>query len=356
MKKILYIGNIPLKIKAGGDLVNKRNILALKTVFKNDLYLYDLKSESKIYTFVNLMCNCMLGLSLLKIKDIFKFIKSKNINSVFLASSKYGILAKYLKKRMPDIEVIIFYHNIEQIYTKEEYNQNKTYKNLIISKCATYNESLSCKYSDKVITLNERDSTFLKSLYDKTTDFCLPTTFIDNFDKSKENHSTNEKFTILFVGYAFFANIEGIKWFIEEVLPFLENCKLQIVGSGMDTHFKSNDKIEVHGFVEDLSEFYYKTDIVVLPIFSGSGMKTKTAEALMYGCPIVGTNEAFTGFDIDFEKIGGLANTKEEMINCIYALKENKKFISDARKYAREVFTEKYNFDISTKIIAKELL
>jgi len=35
---------------------------------------------------------------------------------------------------------------------------------------------------------------------------------------------------------------------------------------------------------------------VILPIISGSGMKTKTAEALMYGKSIIGIKEAFEGY------------------------------------------------------------
>lgn len=38
---------------------------------------------------------------------------------------------------------------------------------------------------------------------------------------------------------------------------------------------------------------------MVMPIFSGSGMKVKTAEALMYGKFLIGTKEAFEGYEID---------------------------------------------------------
>ena len=41
--------------------------------------------------------------------------------------------------------------------------------------------------------------------------------------------------------------------------------------------------------VDCLETWYEKADVVISPIFLGSGMKTKTAEALMYGKPILGT-------------------------------------------------------------------
>ena len=38
---------------------------------------------------------------------------------------------------------------------------------------------------------------------------------------------------------------------------------------------------------------------MLFPIFEGSGMKLKTCEALMFGKNIIGTPEAFAGYDID---------------------------------------------------------
>ena len=39
----------------------------------------------------------------------------------------------------------------------------------------------------------------------------------------------------------------------------------------------------VVGEVESLAQWYHDAYFVVAPIFDGSGMKTKVAEALMYG-------------------------------------------------------------------------
>ena len=51
--------------------------------------------------------------------------------------------------------------------------------------------------------------------------------------------------------------------------------------------------------LDDLGEYYRNCDVVIAPIFEGSGMKTKTTEALMWGKYIIGTNESFCGFAID---------------------------------------------------------
>jgi glycosyltransferase involved in cell wall biosynthesis len=50
--------------------------------------------------------------------------------------------------------------------------------------------------------------------------------------------------------------------------------------------------------VEDLADLYRRADFVVAPIFSGGGMKVKTAEALSYGKTVVGTPEALRGYEV----------------------------------------------------------
>lgn len=55
-----------------------------------------------------------------------------------------------------------------------------------------------------------------------------------------------------------------------------------------------------------MAEYIYNADFLIAPIFEGSGMKLKTAEALMYGKTVFGTTEAFEGYDVDYEQVGGL--------------------------------------------------
>lgn len=344
MDKVLYVGENPIKNGSGGDWINKRNLLALQEIYHSNLLQYNIKCWNRYVTFINLICGCMLGLSPQIMRKIIYCIKNENINIVFLASSKLGKLAEKIKQECPEVKVVVFFHNIEKQYTEKEYEIRPSLKNLIVKNVTALNEKLSCRYGDTLIVLNHRDSLLLASYYQVNSSMMLPTTFIDKYESNKRKLSQSRGLSILFVGFAFFANIEGIRWFINEVFSNLQECNLTIVGNGMDQIFSSSTNIRIIGYVDDLADFYYNADLVVLPIFSGGGMKTKTAEALMYGCPIVGTTEAFTGYEIDFAKIGGLANTKEQMVNCINQLKNNRKKIDEARRYARDVFKRDFEF------------
>jgi glycosyltransferase involved in cell wall biosynthesis len=74
-----------------------------------------------------------------------------------------------------------------------------------------------------------------------------------------------------------------------------------------------------HDYVEDLEDYYKKSHIVISPIFIGSGMKVKIAEALMFGKIIIGTQLSFQGYKINNADCY-ICNTKEEFVNKIIDL------------------------------------
>ena len=94
------------------------------------------------------------------------------------------------------------------------------------------------------------------------------------------------------------SNKKGIIWFAKNVAPFID-IDIYVIGSGFEKIKKEveiSKNVKVIGKVESLDEWYKEASFVIAPIFSGSGMKTKVAEALMYGKMVVGTKEAFSGY------------------------------------------------------------
>lgn len=355
----LYIGEKVDKVRSGADAVNLRNYTALKRLLGPRFHHYELKHVSRLSTFVNLIKGNAGTIKNNDYKRIFAYIKAKHITTVFLWSSKLGKLARYIKTELPEVKIITFFHNIEKQYYDEETKINPSLKNRFISAIVIKNESLAVRYSDRLITLNTRDSRLLESIYSRKSDFELPITFEDAFDADKAEKcrqlNGSKILKLLFVGSNFFANNAGLDWFIKNVIPYLSDVKLTIVGKGMDEVFQKSEKVIVKGYVEDLSEYYYSSDAVIAPIFHGGGMKTKTAEALMYGCPIIGSKEAFEGYDIDYSKVGGRVQTQQEMIDVINRLK-NTEFATSCREYARKEFLAKYSIDSSIIKLRTNLL
>ena len=161
--------------------------------------------------------------------------------------------------------------------------------------------------------------------------------------------------SFLFVGSSGLKpNLIGIEFFIKKVLKYID-IDLYIIGKGMEKYKekfeKIDKKIKVIGTVDEMEPYYLNVDAVIAPIFSGGGMKVKTAEALSYGKTIFGTTEAFEGYEVDYDKIGGLCNTADEFVKKInnYLKWWNENNRPKFNEYSKNIFKEKYSYESSLK-------
>lgn len=359
MNRILYICPVADTQKVGADIINERNLCILQQILGDKLYVYNISRTSRIRTFYELIRGNTGFLKQSDLRKIVEVIESQDISTVFLWSSRIGKIAKLLRKKFPHLNIITFFHNIEKQYFNEELSYHYSLKTALQKVVTCKNEAVACDFSDHLVTLNDRDSQLLHKYYHKTASTQLPTSFRDEYKADRKSavrsRYPGDVLRLLFLGSSFFANIEGVRWFIDEVLPKIPDAHLTIAGRGMDSVFISAPNITVLGYVPEISDLYYSCDIVVSPILSGGGMKTKTCEALMYGMPVIGTTEAFVGYDIDYNKVGAKTDSAAEMADKINQLKDNPSLIDSMSDYARSVFLKKYETSILTEKL-KQLL
>jgi len=349
MKKILFVNSQNKRISEtnGGKIGLDRNIKIAKEIFEdNNLMVYNIPYyPSRLISFLYSLGGYLNGLKPNVIKHIREIIKSSGVNYVFLNSSRFGGLAEQLKDL--DLKIITFFHNIEVVFFELFLNNSGVFKFLYRPMFAAVKraEKRAVKNSQKLIVLNKRDAGHLYKIYGHSADFILPLFFYDLYDEARalEFDVNSEHKSLLFIGGNFFGNTRGLFWFIENCLDFI-NAQLLVVGSGMDVYKNKYPvkNVVFKGYVESLDVYYYQADAVVLPILSGSGMKTKTCEALMYGKTIFGTREAFEGYDaIDFESAGWLCVTKEDFIDKINIYLKSKP--SKINKYSRQIYLGNYS-------------
>lgn len=340
--KILFVTkSLAEKQVDGGNIVSKRNLQMLINIYgRSSIDILELKKANLFTKFFNVLFTQSYAQTFSDFRGFKKRVDQTNYAFAFFNSSLYCTFEKYLSKQK--IKIFTFFHNIEVNYYKEKLMTERTFFNFLFYKYIKKNEFEVVKYSNKNITLNLRDSQELCKIYGKKADFTYPIT-MPLIKKSKlvVNEPLKTEPYCLFLGSNFFANQQGIIWFINNVVPHIKT-KLYIVGSICNAIKKSelkSDKIILHGYLEDIKSMYINASLVVSPIFSGSGMKTKTIEALSFGKSIIGTKEAFAGIDADFEKIGGLANSADEFIRKINSYDFEKKF----NEYAYLIFESNFS-------------
>lgn len=347
--KILYIAfKCYNDILEGGGLANKRNLDILNSLAgeKNvtPFYVHNPSESSSIMQYIGnglrMLKGYHNGLTSAKIHTILDM--APQYDSVFISTSVLGIIAKKLKESGYKGKIISHFHNIERYYYAAALPWYHPLRPLFIYS-ADKNDKLACTYSDICLTLTQRDSDLLCKLYNCHSPKVFPISLPDNLsyvpDLQKLTHIPPH---LLFIGSYFKANSDGLLWFINNVLPQVD-AHLTIVGKNMDKLsqvLQPNAKLEIIANAPSLETYYQQADAIILPIFSGSGMKVKTCEALMHGCNIFATDEAIEGYDLDKQKMGAHCNTAQEFIAAIQSLQQNKRPVFNS--YNRNIYLSRF--------------
>ena len=344
-------------ILGGGGLANQRNLTMAQHILGKDnvdvIYIHD---EAKKRSLWNFLASCLFfpfgyynGVLPGRVRDIVRL--AQNYETVFLSSSLLGIIAKKLKEEGYKGTIIAHFHNVESIYYESLLSKKMPLRQIVIH-CAGKNDEYCCKYADRTLTLNRRDSDILYKMYGRKADMIVPIALPDKckdivFDKKQK---TGQRPLCLFLGSYFTANNEGILWFVKNVLPHV-NIELKIVGKDMARLKQENkclNSVEVISDVPDLTPFFLSADFMIFPIFSGSGMKVKTCESLMYGKNIIGTVEAFEGYALDTDLVGACCNSAEDFIRTINQFA--KAPLPKHNEYSRSVYERLYSESSSLKM------
>ncbi len=347
--KILFIRYKKSKnILEGGEQGSQKNYNVLSQLVGEEnittYYIHDENKKKSIADYAKgvfyFPFNYYFGLTPRRVKEIVTMAQSYDV--VFIDRSVFGIVAKKLKQVGYKGRIISFFHNVEVPYFEAKLG-NKIGKGLVL-RCIDANDRSACQYSDKTIALNPRDDNELYQRYGRKADVLIPVAFKDKYHREQYSvEMTHQQPTCLFLGAYFPPNNEGILWFVQHVLPHV-NIKMKVVGKGM-ARLKEEEPalkdIEVISDAPDLLPYFEEADIMILPIFKGSGMKVKTCESLMYGKNIIATDEAFMGYDVDYERVGGKCNTAEEFIARIKDFETTPRPRFNA--YSRQMFLEKYS-------------
>ena len=239
------------------------------------------------------------GVDAESIARVLARIERGDCDSVWLDGSNLGVIAAAVRRRFPRVRVLTFCHNVEARFFLGAWRRGRSPKALGVLLANYQAERAALRCSSDIIALNRRDSELLQRLYRRGADHLLPLAVADRMRGVADDALVAGDAPLLFVGGAFYANQAGIEWFARTVAPALP-VRTQVVGHGMEAcreDLQRAGTIDVIGAVDDLEPVYRRARAVIAPIFDGSGMKTKVAEALMFGKRVLGTREAFTGYE-----------------------------------------------------------
>ena len=211
---------------------------------------------------------------------------------------------------------ILFYgHDIHFRRLQFEYAVTKNEKYLIESKEAEALERLVWSKSDVIYYPSAEEQQFLETQIPGSTVRNLPLYVYDKklLQASEERlrvAGIPQTHRLLFIGgFRHRPNVDAVLWFCSTIWPNVLNkvadAHLVIAGSSPPENVRalSGNHITVTGAISDheLKEIYLKTNVAIVPLRYGAGMKGKVLEALSFGVPVVTT-------DVGVQGLAGLSN------------------------------------------------
>ncbi|MGB0863559.1 MAG: glycosyltransferase family 4 protein [Saprospiraceae bacterium] len=211
---------------------------------------------------------------------------------------------------------------------------------------------------DIMVAITQRDLDLFRKLGFKNKGLVAPIGFdLDNYHPNYKSYQ--EELSLSFIGSLdWMPNLEGLEWFLTKVMPMVRKrfpkIKLHIAGRNMPKHLLNykGANVVIHGEVESSTAFLNQHSVMIVPLFSGSGMRAKILEAMSLGKISLTTSLGLEGIDgRDGEEVL-IGNTAEAFLNQIEFCVKNKDDLEGIGKNARVFIEEQFDY----KSVSKRLL
>ena len=179
-------------------------------------------------------------------------------------------------------------------------------------------------YSDMIVTPTKADKSYIRKMFNIPTAKIniAPPFYAPQNILSKTPREVKAINNILFIGsYNYWPNKEAIFQIEKKIAPRLPNKTFWICGNGCPKYTHKN--VKYLGKVNNLSKLLNSSDLLIAPILSGTGIKTKIFEYACAGKPILGTSLALAGYPTINNVNVLIENNIDEFYKRICELDEN---------------------------------
>ena len=323
--------------------------------------------------FVSIPCesqykgNHLLALKSLLTRDPYSinWLKSEQFQKVlaeFMVNGGYDLvhfdtisLCPY-KKLVQDVPTVLDHHNIEShmMMRRADKEPNillKAYYRQEGIRLENY-EKRYCNTFDLNITCSELDSQRLLQIDPGVNVKEIPNGVDIEYFKPRD--TSIESNTLIFVGSMnWYPNVEAMHYFIDTIWPLLtkkiSDCTLHIVGaSPPDSLKKISDKdnrIHLHGFVDDVRPYMEKAAVYICPIRDGGGTKLKLLDAFSMKKAVVAHPVACEGINAQPDHDVFFAETPNEFVDKISMLFADAELRQATGENARKMVSSLYSYE-----------
>ena len=292
----------------------------------------------------------------------FKSVVFKNKLIEILKTEKFDIiqletlyLAPYVStiREYSEAKVVMRAHNVEheiweRITQNTGSNLKKLYLGYLTRQLKAYEIGQFPVY-DYLVTLTDRDlQLFRQKGYANGAASAPIGLDIKGYPYTRPQFGP--EMSLCFIGSLdWMPNLEGLEWFLQNVWPIINKRfpKMSLHIAGRNTpmsllELKLNN-VTVHGEVADAGEFLNKHAVMIVPLFSGSGMRVKIVEGMMMGKLIITTTLGKEGIEGENKKEFLVADDVKEFVQAIEYCVTHPDEANEIGKHAEEEAASQFN-------------
>jgi len=257
--------------------------------------------------------------------------------------------------------IVMRAHNVEheiweRITQNTGSNIRKWYLGHLTRKLREYEIEQFPSY-DYLVTLTERDLKQFKEKGYKNGASAAPI----GFDPAQYPYTApvfGKKMSLCFIGSLdWMPNLEGLDWFLMNCWPLIHKrwpeISLHIAGRNTPSSLLQLrlPNVTVHGEVSNAVDFISRHSAMIVPLFSGSGMRVKIVEGMVMGKVIISTSLGREGIEGNHKEHLLIANAKEDFLNAIdYCVTHPAEALRIGQK-AQDIATNQFDSQVAAKRI-----
>jgi len=287
--------------------------------------------------------------------------KTETFDYVLMEHLSSMALGKAIKNWWPNALRIVDQHNVDHLLYKQSHDlrikKNKKKFNRL-----KYQESHMHTYADYFLACSANDVTELSLLNkNRIKGVVVPNgTTQKNFVQKDFSEPS-----LIFCGSLDYApNKNGLLWFYEMIWPKLKmtvkGITLTVIGRNDHDNtyapLKIDPKINFIGEVKDVTPYYQKNNIAIVPLFEGSGTRLKILEAMSFGLPVISTSIGAEGIDYIENKHIIIANDEALFQQAIIDTVNKQSILKNLASESLLLINEKYNWQSIVRKMTENLI
>ncbi len=285
-----------------------------------------------------------------------------NDYDVILLETVYMALYTPVIRKWSKAKICLRAHNIEyEIWKRCSDEESNIAKSWYLKVCANRLKKFEMthfKDYDCIAAISQKDLDTFEQLGYTGDSVVIPVGLDD--EKYTPSASVNTK-TFGFIGSLdWMPNLQGLQWFLNEVWPEIHrkypDIEFHIAGKNAPLNFEVNldQNIVYHGEVDCAMDFIKTHSALVVPLFSGSGIRVKILEAMALGKTVITTDIGLEGIDAEHAKNVLVANSAKNFVDAVGLLKKDSQLLVSIGDEARHFIGQQFNYrNVANKLFSK---